>query len=80
MPTNVTDEAAVKELARRAVEHFGRIDVWVNNAGVLLFACFEESPPEAYRQVIETNLFGYVYGARAAPPRPSTPCALHALG
>ena len=34
VPTDTTDEAAVTELARRAVEWFGRIDVWVNNASV----------------------------------------------
>lgn len=56
----------LRELARRAVERFGRIDVWVNNAAVTLFARFEEAPPEAFRQVLETNLFGYVHGARAA--------------
>jgi NAD(P)-dependent dehydrogenase (short-subunit alcohol dehydrogenase family) len=68
VPTDVADEAAVRALARRAVESFGRIDVWVNNAAVTLFGRFEETPPEAYRQVIETNLFGCIYGARAALP------------
>jgi NAD(P)-dependent dehydrogenase (short-subunit alcohol dehydrogenase family) len=67
-PTDVTDEAAVQELARHAVEQFGRLDVWVNNAAVTLFARFEEMPIEACRRVIETNLFGYIYGARAAVP------------
>ena len=68
VPTDVTDEGAVGELARRAVEHFGRIDVWVNNAAVGLFSRFEEAPMDAYRRVIETDLFGYIYGARAALP------------
>lgn len=66
--TDVTDEQAVKELARKAIDEFGRIDIWVNNAGVTLFSKFEETPPEAFRQVVETNLFGYVHGARAALP------------
>jgi short-subunit dehydrogenase len=66
VPTDVTDEGAVKELARRAVEHFGRIDVWVNNAAVGLFGRFEETPPDTYRRIIETDLFGTIYGARAA--------------
>jgi NAD(P)-dependent dehydrogenase (short-subunit alcohol dehydrogenase family) len=68
VPTDVTDEAAVQEVARRAVEQFGRLDVWVNNAAVTLFARFEEVPIEACRRVIETNLFGYIYGAQAALP------------
>ena len=64
--TDVTDQAAVQELARRTVEHFWRIDVWVNNAGVILYGHFEKTPAEAYRQMIETNLFGQIHGARAA--------------
>lgn len=68
VPTDVTDAAAVEELARRATARFGRIDVWVNNAAVGLFARFEEAPLDDYRRVIETNLFGYVYGARAVLP------------
>ncbi|XXT17594.1 SDR family oxidoreductase [Sorangium sp. So ce429] len=68
VPTDVRGEEAVRELARRAVEAFGRVDVWVNNAAVTLFARTEEAPYEAYRQVIETNLFGYIHGARAVLP------------
>ena len=68
VPADVTDEAAVQELARRAVEDFGRIDVWVNNAAVTLFGRFEKTPSDAYRRVIETDLFGYIYGARAVLP------------
>jgi NAD(P)-dependent dehydrogenase (short-subunit alcohol dehydrogenase family) len=68
VPTDVANERAVFDLARRAVDHFGRIDVWVNNAAVLLMGRFEEVPTEAFRRVIDTNLFGYIYGARAALP------------
>jgi NAD(P)-dependent dehydrogenase (short-subunit alcohol dehydrogenase family) len=69
VPTDVTDQAAVAELARRAVERFGRIDVWVNNAGVYLLGSLEATPPEAFRRVLETNFFGCVNGARAALPQ-----------
>ncbi|HVL99144.1 MAG TPA: SDR family oxidoreductase [Egibacteraceae bacterium] len=65
---DVTDEGQVRELARRAVEEYGRIDVWVNNAAVSLFARFEEAPPEEYDRVIDTNLLGYVRGMRAVLP------------
>ena len=68
-PTDMTDEAAVAELARRAVERFGRLDIWVNNAGVYLLGLLEATPPEAFRRVLETNFFGYVHGARAVLPR-----------
>jgi short-subunit dehydrogenase len=68
VPADVTDEAAVQDVARRAIESYGRIDVWVNNAAVTLFARFEEAPPEVYRRVIDVNLFGYIHGARAVLP------------
>ncbi|MEA5515275.1 SDR family oxidoreductase [Nodularia sp. UHCC 0506] len=68
MRTDVSRESAVQDLADGAISNFGRIDVWVNNAAVSLFARFEEAPPDLFRQVIETNLFGYIYGARAVLP------------
>jgi short-subunit dehydrogenase len=69
VPTDLTDEDAAEELARRAEARFGGIDVWVNNAGVYLAGRFEDTPPEAFRRVLEVNFFGYVAGARAALPR-----------
>ena len=56
----------VDDLAETAVARFGRIDAWVNNAAVSLFARFDEAPYADYRRVLETNLFGYVHGARCA--------------
>lgn len=66
--TDVTDAEAVEQLASKAVDRFGRIDTWVNNAGVMEFGRFEETPPEVFRRVIDTNLFGYIHGTRAALP------------
>lgn len=68
VPTDVTDASAVDELARRAHDELGRIDVWVNNAAVSLFSRFEEAPPDEYERVIDTNLLGCVRGTRAALP------------
>lgn len=69
MPTDVTDENAMIALAREAVVRFGRIDVWVNNAAVAMFARLEDAPMELIRRVVETNFFGYVHGARAVMPQ-----------
>ncbi|WP_207460538.1 SDR family oxidoreductase [Azospirillum sp. SYSU D00513] len=66
LPTDVTVEGDVERLARRAVARFGGIDVWFNNAGVGVFGRFEDIPSEVWRRVIETNVFGYMYGAKAA--------------
>jgi short-subunit dehydrogenase len=66
---DVSDEDAVEALAAAAVERFGRIDVWVNNAGVIAYGSFEEIPSGVFRQIVETNLMGQVHGARAAMRR-----------
>jgi short-subunit dehydrogenase len=64
--TDVTDPAQVEALARRAVATYGGIDVWVNNASVSVFAPFLEMPLDDFRRVIDVNMMGYVYGAKAA--------------
>src|ERR671913_2578510 len=69
VPTDVADREAVEELARRTVEHFGRIDVWVNNAVLVAIGRLEDVPPEANRRVVEANLLGYMHGAQAVLPR-----------
>jgi NAD(P)-dependent dehydrogenase (short-subunit alcohol dehydrogenase family) len=66
--TDVRVEAQVQDLAGAAIERFGRIDVWVNNAGVISYGRFEDLPSEIFRGVIETNLMGQVHGARAVLP------------
>src|SRR5919206_4350128 len=66
VPADVRSEPSVRALARAAVDRFGRIDVWVNCAGVIAYGRFEAVPSEVFRGVIETNLFGQVHGARTA--------------
>lgn len=66
VPTDVTDEQAVDALARSAVDNFGRVDVWVNNAGVYLLGRVEDVPMVDFRRVLDVNLVGQVHGARAA--------------
>jgi NAD(P)-dependent dehydrogenase (short-subunit alcohol dehydrogenase family) len=65
---DVADPAAMEEVAREVAGRFGRIDIWVNNAAVSLFAPVEEAPVEHWHRVIETNLFGAYHGTRAALP------------
>lgn len=69
VPTDVTNEDEIKALAERALQSFGRIDVWINNAGVYMLSRFENTPADAFRRVMETNFFGYVNGARAVLPQ-----------
>jgi short-subunit dehydrogenase len=68
VPTDVAQEGAVRALAAAAVAEFGRIDVWVGNAGVFGYGSFEQTPARLFRQVVETNLMGQVHGARAVLP------------
>jgi short-subunit dehydrogenase len=69
VPTDVTDVGQVEELAARAVQEFGRLDVWVNNAAVGAFGLLTEIPPKDFQRVLDVNISGYVNGARAALPR-----------
>jgi short-subunit dehydrogenase len=65
---DVTDEDAMLELAQRAVERFGRIDVWVNDAAVGVFGLLDELPMDDVRRVLDVNILGCVHGIRAALP------------
>ena len=68
VPTDVTDQAAVEALAAHAVEAYGRIDTWVNNAGVTAYATFREQSVEDFWQVMRVNVLGQIHGAKAALP------------
>jgi NAD(P)-dependent dehydrogenase (short-subunit alcohol dehydrogenase family) len=60
------DPDHVDELAARAVEAFGGIDIWVNNAARLLVQPFAEMAGEDWHGLLAANLHGYYYGCRAA--------------
>jgi short-subunit dehydrogenase len=65
-PTDVTDERQMYALAEEAVARFGRIDVWINDAAVAVFAPLVEAPIDEVQRVFDVNVMGYLYGARAA--------------
>lgn len=60
------DPAHVDELAAAAVEAWGGIDVWVNNAAALMVKPFLEMTGEDWHGVLAANLHGYYHGCRAA--------------
>jgi short-subunit dehydrogenase len=68
VPTDVGDPEAVRTLARVATERFGPIRVWINNAGIGAVGRYTDTPMEAHRRVIETNLLGYMNGAHVVLP------------
>ncbi len=63
---DVGDPIDVAELGRETVDRFGRIDVWINNAGAGTVGRFEVVPLEDHVQVIDTTLLGTVYGSYVA--------------
>jgi NAD(P)-dependent dehydrogenase (short-subunit alcohol dehydrogenase family) len=65
---DVTDHDAVFAAVKQAGEHFGRIDVVINNAGYGLFGTVEEVSEKEARAQIETNLFGALWVLQAALP------------
>ncbi|CAN5582946.1 SDR family oxidoreductase [soil metagenome] len=65
---DAADFSAVKAVADKCVERYGRIDTWIHNAGAFLFATVEKTDAEEYKRVIEVNLLGQIYGAKAALP------------
>lgn len=64
--TDVSRREDMERLGREAVSRFGRIDVWINDAGVAALGRFEEIPLADHVQVIETNLLGTIYGSYVA--------------
>jgi short-subunit dehydrogenase len=66
--TDVSDKESVLDLAQVAIDFYGRIDVWINNAGVGAIGEFQETPLKAHEQVIKTNLLGPLYGSYAVLP------------
>lgn len=68
VPTDVSNAEHVKHLAEQALQFNGRIDIWVNNAGVMASGKFEDIPVTTMDQVIKTNLLGFLHGAHAVIP------------
>lgn len=64
---DVTDEKQIIKLANFAVRRFGRIDIWINNAGIWIpHAPIEKLDSKRVREMIEVNLFGTIFGSRVA--------------
>lgn len=64
--TDVANPADVERLALAAVARFGRIDVWINNAGVGVLSRFEDAPLRDYSRMVDINLKGVIYGSHVA--------------
>jgi NAD(P)-dependent dehydrogenase (short-subunit alcohol dehydrogenase family) len=66
IPADVADAEAVEAAATQVVAHWGRIDVWINNAMASVFAPASSLTPAEMRRVTEVTYFGQVHGTLAA--------------
>jgi NAD(P)-dependent dehydrogenase (short-subunit alcohol dehydrogenase family) len=68
VPTDVSNAESVSRLARATLDHFGRVDVVCNNAGVSTFNLLASQTLDDWRWVIGVNLWGVVHGVQTFVP------------
>jgi NADP-dependent 3-hydroxy acid dehydrogenase YdfG len=66
--TDVGKREQVEHIAEVAIQKFGRIDTWVNDAGVSIYGRLDQVSDEDSRRLFDTNFWGVVYGSLAALP------------
>ncbi|MEA2298375.1 MAG: hypothetical protein QOF77_1311 [Solirubrobacteraceae bacterium] len=66
--TDVTDRAQAEAAVEAVVAEFGRLDMVVNNAGVMLLGPVEDAPIEEWERMVALNLMGLLYVSHAALP------------
>jgi NADP-dependent 3-hydroxy acid dehydrogenase YdfG len=66
--SDVTDRAQAQAAVEQAVQELGRLDIVINNAGVMLLGPIVDAPVEEWDRMIELNLQGLLYVAHAALP------------
>ncbi|HKY01688.1 MAG TPA: SDR family oxidoreductase [Burkholderiales bacterium] len=68
LPVDVGDRAQIESVADAAIQRFGRVDTWVNNAGVAIYGLLQEVNDVDSRRLFDTNFWGVVYGSLVALP------------
>jgi len=68
MEMDVSRRDQVEALAALAIDTYGRIDTWVNNAGVSIYSRFEDVTEEEVRRLFDVNFMGQMYGMWTALP------------
>ena len=65
---DVANQSQVDEVAQRAIESFGRIDTWVNDAGLTIYGRLDEVTEDDSRRLFDINFWGVVHGSLTALP------------
>jgi NAD(P)-dependent dehydrogenase (short-subunit alcohol dehydrogenase family) len=68
MVADVASFEQMSAVAERAVVEFGRLDTWVHVAATSIYAPFTDTTPDEFQRVVNVDLMGQVYGAKAALP------------
>ncbi|TGB04603.1 SDR family oxidoreductase [Halobacillus salinus] len=66
--TDVTNKEEVENLVKEAYDSFGSVDIFVNNAGVMLLSFLKNDHVEEWEQMVDVNIKGVLYGIHAALP------------
>ena len=69
VPADMRNQAEVIQMVESTVQHFGRIDVLINNAGQAASGTIADVSIDDYRQIVELNVFGPLYAMQAAIPK-----------
>ncbi|HEV3280996.1 MAG TPA: SDR family NAD(P)-dependent oxidoreductase [Acidimicrobiales bacterium] len=65
---DITDAAATRAMVEDTVNEFGRLDILINNAGVMLLGPIVDAPVEEWQRMVRINLLGLLYATHAALP------------
>ena len=69
LPCDLTDASAVESMIASATLLLGKVDVLINNAGIIIVGPAENQPLEAFREAMEVNYFGMVHATLAVLPQ-----------
>ncbi|GCE23948.1 SDR family NAD(P)-dependent oxidoreductase [Dictyobacter kobayashii] len=65
---DMRDEAAIRQMIEQVQQHYGQIDVLINNAGQGMHVPIEQADPQQYRSIVELNIIGVISAMQAVIP------------
>ncbi|MGD7009788.1 SDR family oxidoreductase [Metabacillus sp. 84] len=68
IPTDVTSKEAVEQLANQTRETFGKVDILINNAGIMLLSFLKNDHVDQWEQMVDVNIKGVLFGIHSVLP------------